>query len=187
VRLKDRADEAAGGDGGEVELAFANAIDDMIVSRVLARRVKTYGDNLDLRMDKIVKAPPGAPSDWGNVSYTVPACETAFTITTDSVTLGTPAFASAANTDEAYNQMIRLAECMAFTGLDILRDMNFRAIADDQLVKALAKRGIASKHRRWLGVHPVKPASGDQKRGPRISGFRQVRGPGMPEPPEEES
>jgi metal-dependent amidase/aminoacylase/carboxypeptidase family protein len=185
VRLKDRADEIAG-NGQEVDLAFANAIDDMIVSRILARRVKTYGDNLDLRMDKIVKSPPGEPSDWGNVSYIVPAYEAALSFTTEPVTPGTPAFAAAANTDEAYEQMIRLAECLAFTGLDILRNMTYRAIADDQLVKTLAKRGIASNHRRWLGVHPVQPSPNDKKRGPRLKDFRQVRGPGMPEPPDDE-
>jgi hypothetical protein len=72
-------------------------------------------------------------------------------------------------------------------GLDCLRDMQFRSIADDQLVKALAQRGISRQHRRWLGVHPVikeagaNGTNGKIKTGPRLSDFRMVRGPGMPD------
>ncbi len=187
VALKDRADAAAAERQATVELDLGSAIDDMIVNRIIIRRVKTYGDTLKLEMDRIVKSPPGPPTDWGNVSYITPSAEVALRITEDPATPGTAAFGALTASDAAHAQAILLGECMAMTGIDILRDQTYRAIADDQLVKSLAARGISRAHRRWLGVRPVKPdaASSDDKprRGPRVSDFRMVRGPGLPPPP----
>lgn len=180
VALKDRADAAIDGHDAAVALDLGSAVDDMIVNRILIRRVKTYGDTFKLAMDRIVKAPPGPPNDWGNVSYLTPAAEVALRITEDPAELGTPAFGALTASDEAHAQAILLGECMAMTGIDVLRDATYRAIADDQLVKALAARGISRAHRRWLGVHPVKPKPADEKSrgGPRVSDFRVVSGPG---------
>lgn len=176
--LSARADSSH--DQGEL-YEIVDRTGEMLVSRILARRVKTYGDNLDLQMDKIHKTPPEAPTIWNNLSHIVPAFEMAFSAETtgDSGNVELP--------DEAFEQMIRAAECLCFTGLDIVRDMSFRAIADDQLVKALRERGVERPHRRWLGVHRVQPKPEGQdgepkKRGPRLTDFSIVSGPGLPNP-----
>ncbi len=186
VELKDRADAAAAEYAAAVEIDLGAAIDDMIVNRILARRVKTYGDTLRLTMDRIHKTPPGPPSDWGNVSYITPSAEVALRITDAPAKPGTPDFGALAASNEAHAQALLLGECLAMTGIDVLRDSTYRAIADDQLVKALAARGISRAHRRWLGVHRVKPdpKGGDKpKKGPTLTDFRMVRGPGLPPPP----
>lgn len=165
--------------GGDV--TFGKSIDDMLVSRILARRVKTYADTLMYKMDKIVKSEPAAASGWGNVSHVVPTFLLHFPLaiapgTTDGSSL-------APGSPESYARAFQFAECLCMAGVDVLRDMEYRAIADDQLVKALAKRGISRPHRRWLGVHPViKTPGADEKhgrKGPKLADFRMVRGPGM--------
>ncbi|HMM42110.1 MAG TPA: hypothetical protein PKA95_09435 [Thermomicrobiales bacterium] len=187
VALKDRADLAVAERDATVELDLGSAIDDMIVNRILIRRVKTYGDTFKLEMDRIVKMPPGPPTDWGNVSYVTPSAEAALRITENPARLGTPDFGALTASDEAHAQAILLGECLAMTGIDVLRDSTYRAIADDQLVQALSARGISRAHRRWTGVHRVKPdpegSSGKHRRGPQVSDFRMVRGPGLPPPP----
>jgi hypothetical protein len=164
-------------------VSFGSTVDDTIVNRILARRVKTYADTLGYKLDKIHKSEPGPASGWGSVSHVSPTFLLHFPFTSDSVIEGTPEFAAAAGRSESYDRAFQFAECLCMAGLDALRDMQFRSIADDQLVKALAKRGVHREHRRWLGVHPVikDPASTKQngKKGPRMSDFRMVRGPGM--------
>lgn len=186
VTLQDRADQAVAERDATVELDLGSAIDDMIVNRILIRRVKTYGDTFKLEMDRIVKTPPGPPTDWGNVSYVTPSAEAALRITEDAAALGTPEFGALTATDKAHAQAMLLGECLAMTGIDVLRDATYRAVADDQLVQALSARGISRPHRRWTGVHRVKPdpdGGGKNRRGPQVSDFRMVRGPGLPPPP----
>ena len=162
---------------------FGSVTDDMIVSRILARRVKTYANTLGYKMDKIHKSEPDAASGWGSVSHATPTFLLNFPFTTDQVVRGDPAFAVAAARSESFDRALEFAECLCMAGLDTLRDMQFRSIADDQLVKALAKRGISRQHRRWLGLHPVIKDPNDNgksgRKGPRMSDFRMVRGPGM--------
>lgn len=164
-------------------VSFGDPFDDTIVSRILARRVKTYADTLGYKMDKIRKTGPDVATGWGSVSYATPTFVLNFPFTSNPVVRGEPAFAVETATSESYDRALEFAECLCMAGLDALRDMQFRAISDDQLIKALAKRGISRQHRRWLGVHPVikEPnANGKNgKKGPRMSDFRLVRGPGM--------
>jgi metal-dependent amidase/aminoacylase/carboxypeptidase family protein len=183
VDLNTLAERVAGEGGPVVDLKTTNVYDDIIVSRVIARRMKTWSDVLGMRWDKIRKAPPAGPSDWGNVSYISPAVQCFFPISTEEVTAGTDAFALAADTPEAYERAMRMGEVLAFTMLDLIRDMDFRAIADDQLVKALRQRGITRAHRRWTGVHPVKPRDDEPTKatGPKITEIKWIRGPGLPE------
>lgn len=188
-QLRERLHALVGAPGAT--LTDAPLCETMVVNRVLARRMKTCADNLGLRMDDIVKAPPTRVTDWGNVSRAVASFEGLFPITTEPAAWGEESFTRASNTDEAYEQMARMAECLCFTGLDVLRDMDFRAIADSQLVKTLKARGIERPFRRWLGVHPVLPpdpvngreggnGSGNGNGGPKLESFRIVRDPGLP-------
>jgi hypothetical protein len=116
------------------------------------------------------------------VSYATPTFVLNFPFTTEPVTRGDAGFARAAEASEAFQRAFAFAECLYLTGLDVLRNMEFRSIADDQLVRALRQRGINRGHRRWLGVHPVIKSpddNGKKKKGPKLSEFRMVRGPGM--------
>lgn len=184
VDLKSAAEAAAGEDGPAVSLDVSNVYDDMIVSRVIARRFKTYGDNLGLAMDKIRQTPPGDPTDWGNISYSSPAYCGPFSTGTDLP------LAEVGVNDAAIEQALRAGECLCFLLLDLVRDDSYRAIADAQLIKSLAKRGMTREYRRWLGVHPVLPKSPEQiaeeeaarlkKKGPKVTDIKWVRGPGMP-------
>jgi metal-dependent amidase/aminoacylase/carboxypeptidase family protein len=173
--------------GLTASFAPSNVYDEMVVNRILARRVKTFSDNLKLRLDKIRKGDVGEPTPWGNVSYYSPTFIAHYPIVERDVAFGTRDFASAANTPEAYEASMRLGECLAFTALDVIRDATFRAIADDQLVKAMAERGIRRAHRRWTGLHPVIPDPEDERdpadakpAGPKVTEFKWVRGPGLP-------
>ena len=169
-------------------LSPSNVYDEMIVNRILARRMKTFSDNLGLRLDKIKPGGVAAPTDWGNVSYYSPTFVAHYPIVERPVAFGTSDFASAANSPEAYEASLRVGECLAFTSLDIIRDDQFRAIADDQLVRAMGARGIDRKHRRWTGLHPIirEPLSDDEAaaaakpKGPRVTEIKWVRGPGLP-------
>jgi len=182
---------AANDIGGPLELIASltpsNVYDELVVNRILARRVKTFSDNLGPKMNKIVKGKVGGPTAWGNVSYFSPTYVAHYPITESDAAFGTANFASAANTPEAYEASMRIGECLAFTALDVIRDATFRAIADDQLVRAMGERGIERKHRRWTGLHPVvhEPKPDDEAeltkpKGPRVTELKWVRGPGMP-------
>ena len=190
VELKDRADSVAAEHDATVDLDLGSAIDDMIVNRIIIRRVKTYGDTYKLPMDPIVRTPPGPASDWGNVSYITPSADVAMRITDDPVAPGTSDFGMLTASDEAHAQAILLGECIAMTGIDVLRDSTYRAIADDQLVKALAARGSSRAHRRWLGVNPVirepKGNADKPRRGPTVSDFRVIDGTESSSPPAED-
>lgn len=184
VELQLAAKEIGERHGATAEMTFTEIYDETLVSRVLARRVKTWTDTLKVRLDKIQQGPPGPPSDWGNLSYVVPAFQAHYPIVTRETTFGTSDFASAANTPEAYEQSVQIGQCIAFAALDVIRDPVFRAVADDQLVKATRERGVARQHRRWTGLHPVMrdsdPDEPPKKSGPKVREFKWVRGPGIP-------
>jgi len=164
-------------------LTFGTTFDDMIVNRILARRVKTYADTLGRKFNKTQKSDPAPASGFGAISYASPTFVLNFPITDEAVARGTAAFAGIADRSASYDRAFEYAECACLAGLDVLREMEFRSIVDDQLVKALAKRGITRAHRRWLGVHPVikepRDPNESKKKGPRKTNFNIVRGPGM--------
>lgn len=187
VEMQLAANDIAGPLNLVASLVPSDVYDEMIVNRILARRVKTFADNLGPRMDKIRKGKVGGPTDWGDVSYYSPTFVAHYPITGAEVAFGTPEFAEVANTDAAYEISMRIGECLAFTSLDVIRDATFRAIADDQLVRAMAERGIERKHRRWTGLHPVirepkneADAEPAKPKGPRVTEIKWVRGPGIP-------
>jgi hypothetical protein len=161
-------------------LTFGTTFDDMIVNRIIARRTKTYADTLGYKFDKTRKSDPAPANGWGSVSYASPTFVLNFPFTTDQVARGDAAFGAAAARSSSFDRAFEYARCLCLAGMDVLREMEFRSIADDQLVKALAKRGIRREHRRWLGVHPViKDPNAPKKKGPKLADFKMVRGPGM--------
>lgn len=140
-----------------LEARWLPAIPEMLVSRVLVRRAKTYAVMAGLRSDPPRKAPPGEPTPWGAIAYRVPAADCWFPIGDTQVAFGTQEFGQAATTPEAFDQMFFAVTGIALAALDLLADINFRAIADNMLVRSLSERGIQREHRRWTGVHSVIP------------------------------
>ncbi|HUG14920.1 MAG TPA: hypothetical protein VMM78_07845 [Thermomicrobiales bacterium] len=191
VALKELAQSAAEGTPLETDFVVDNVYDDMIVSRVIARRMNTYAFNLGFRTDKSYKMPLGEPTDWGNVSYETPTFQAFYPITSEpeDIAWGQASFAEAARSDAAYDNTFRVAESMAFVSMDIVRDLDFRAIADNQLVRALAQRGEIRPHRRWTGLHPVRPkeSSNGAQKGPKLKDFKIVRQTGEDASDEQDS
>lgn len=179
VAIKEMAQSLQSSSDEEIGFSVANVYDDMIVSRVIARRMNTYAFNLGFRTDKSYKMPIGEPSEWGNVSYETPTFQAFFPVASEAgdAVWGEASFTTAADTDDAYNQAFRVAEAMAFVSLDIIRDIDFRAVADNQLVKALGLRGENRAHRRWTGLHPVRPkeTTNGARKGPQLKDFKIVR------------
>jgi metal-dependent amidase/aminoacylase/carboxypeptidase family protein len=179
VHLKDMAQNAAEGTGVETGFTVANVYDDMIVNRVIARRMNTYAFNLGLRTDKSYKMPIGEPTEWGSVSYETPTFQAFYPVSSEPLSAGwgEASFATASVADDAFDLTYKVAESITFVALDILRDIDFRAIADNQLVKSLAARGETRAHRRWTGLHPVRPkeSTNGAKKGPQLKDFKIVR------------
>lgn len=143
----------------------------MLPSRILARRIKTFGDTLKMRQDRVTKQPPGSPTAWGAVSQVTPTAIARFPV-------------EPGDDDDARAQMRLMAQVLASTGLDVLGDMEFRGFAEGEFIRGLRQRGIERVPRRWLGVHPVLPPK-EQRASSASLPEVIVRGPGVPEPPRE--
>lgn len=182
-RIRALANTRAESSGVPVEVNASPLCREFQVSRIMARRIKTFGDSIGLRQDRIVKGVPGSPSDWGNVSFVAATVEAGFPISTEPVSAGTVEFRDLSMTDEALDQMILAAKSMALAGLDVLGDMEFRGFAEGEFIRGLKGRGVQREPRRWLGVHPVQPpADGKRMTYRRESPDVIVRGPGLPPP-----
>ena len=156
--------------GSRVEIHSAEMLVEMLPSRILARRVKTFADTLKVKQDRIQKQPVGEPTRWGTVSHEVATAIVSFPITDDGV-------------DEPgdIDQAMAIAKCGAGAGLDILGDMEFRGFVEGERIRALRERDIARTPRRWLGVHPVLPPTSSERQPVNLPDVI-VRGPGLPEP-----
>lgn len=182
-QIQALANARAESSGVPVELTASPLTREFQVSRIMARRIKTFGDTIGLRQDRIVKGTPGLPSDWGNVSFVAATVEAGFPITTEPVLAGTTEFRDLGTTEEAFDQMILAAQSMALAGLDVLGDMEFRGFAEGEFIRGLKERGIQREPRRWLGVHPVQPPEdGKSTTWGRDLPDVIVRGPGLPPP-----
>src|SRR5690606_3310396 len=142
-RLRSLAEEIA------VETGSALTIDDsartpaMNVNRILARRVKTFTGSSDLYQDPVVKSGPTDPTDWAHVSLVTSTTSARFPVSRDlDIVRGTPEFAEASSTGFAFEQMLTIARCIAYTGLDLLGDMEFRGFAEGELLRSVKAQGI---------------------------------------------
>ncbi|MFW6075123.1 MAG: hypothetical protein ACOC9Y_05970 [Chloroflexota bacterium] len=179
-RIQALASARASSSGVPVEIRPDALLPDMQVSRILARRMKTFGDSIGLRQDRIHKMQRADASGLGNISHRVATVQARFPVSTEDVRAGTEEFRLACDTDEAYEQMITMAKAMALAGLDVLGDMEFRGFVEGELIRGLKQRGITREPRRWLGVHPIMPRK-EPKEQPDLPEFI-VRGPGIPPP-----
>lgn len=180
-RVRSLVATRAESSGVPVEFETSPLIRDMQVSRILARRIKTFGDNIGLRQDRIHKTGPFEPSGWGNISHITPSVIAMYPISTSNIETGTAQFKRAGNSDEAYRQMLTIGKAMALAGLDVLGDIEFRGFVEGELMRGLRERGIVREPRRWLGVHPVQPRK--ETNNTRIQLPNTIaRGPGLPAP-----
>jgi metal-dependent amidase/aminoacylase/carboxypeptidase family protein len=168
ARIKDLANESARDTGSTVEVDVSHRTPAVNVSRILARRAKTFADRLGLRQDAIVKTPPVNPSDWGYLTQTTSATPIRYLVSEIPVESGTAAFAEATNSGFAYEQMISASIAVGLTSLDCLGDMEFRGFVEGELIRTLNSQGIKRVPRRWLGVHPVIPPEDVNNTPPRL-------------------
>ncbi len=113
---------------------------DMITNYTLARRVRAHFDSLGLHMPLPRTGEALGSTDWGNVSYLVPAVETGFPITETVIPWHSAQVVAAANSALGYRNMLLAAKAMALAGLDLLVDGNLLRAVRDEHRRALADR-----------------------------------------------
>ncbi len=173
VRLQMDIDEltrdAATDDMPAPTVVFDPVLDDLIVANLVHRRVKTYGDTHKFQWDRIAAGPAREPHTLGALSYVSP--------------LTLVPFREASADDGAESRLDGMQSVVEFTALaalDIVRDPTLRALADDQLVRALKERGLSREHRRWSGVHPVLADGAEldaTRKGPKMTSFTVLKSP----------
>jgi metal-dependent amidase/aminoacylase/carboxypeptidase family protein len=168
ARINDLAGEAARDTSSTVEIDVQRRIPALNVSRILARRAKTFADRIGLEQDAIVKRPPASPADWGYLTQSTSAVQVRYLVSEEAVEAGTSAFAEATSSGIAYEQMLSAAIAVGLTGLDCLGDMEFRGFVEGELIRTLNKQGIKREPRRWLGVHAVMPRADANDSPPRL-------------------
>ena len=171
AELAERVRELVRSSGAGVDVVAGPIIPEMVPSRLLARRIKSFADTLLFKGDPIHKAPPAEPTPWGPVSHEVATAIVRYPLTDDL--------------PDDVQTALTLAKAASGAGLDVLGDMEFRGFVDGERVRALNERGLKPTPRRWLGVHPVLPPQDARTRRVNIPDVI-VRGPGVPEPTLEE-
>lgn len=166
TKLRDLVTQTALDTGATAHVAEVAGSPAMNVNRILARRIKTFGDNIGLKQDRTVKSAPTEVSDWGHVSLVTSTVEAAYPISTDVVTIGSDEFKRASVSDFAYDQMITVSMVLARTGMDLIGDIELRGYTEGELIRTLKAQGVARTPRRWLGVHPVLPRESSNGHGP---------------------
>ncbi len=143
---------------------------EMLPSRILARRIKTFSDTLKVKMDRVHKRPIDEPTYWGTVSHEVATAIVGYPL---------------ANGGDDVEQAMIIAKATAGAALDLFGDMEFRGFVDGERIRALRERDLERTPRRWLGVHPVLPPNDTRRRTVNIPDVI-VRGPGLPKPSAED-
>jgi len=119
--------------------------DEFIPNYTIARQLKAHFDALGLRTMPAKPGPGLASSDIGNVSYVVPTGEGSFPITEEDIPWHSPTSAAAANTEAAYQAMLKAAKGLALTALDFLTDPGLVRAAREEYEAALAEHESGSR------------------------------------------
>ena len=174
ARVRELADSSAAETGSITEIETIRGAPAFNVNRIVARRMKTFGDSIGLKQDRIIKTEPSRVSDWGHVSLITSTVEAAYPISEDDARAGSDAFMRASVAQYAYDQMLTASMVVALTGLDLLGDMEFRGFAEGELIRTLKAQNIRRAPRRWLGVHPVQPTESSNGQSS-VSGSQAAR------------
>ncbi|CAN5356107.1 M20 family metallopeptidase [soil metagenome] len=122
-------------------LRTINPYYDKITNHTLARRAKTYLDELGLFMPDAKAEEPAGSTDWGNVSYVAPSLETSFPIMLGTCTWHSQTVVEASDTPLAYENTLTTAKALALTGIDVLSDPALRAEVRAEFEMGLSARG----------------------------------------------
>ncbi|KAK6335715.1 hypothetical protein TWF730_003093 [Orbilia blumenaviensis] len=102
---------------------------DIISNEILCKRFTDWMNNFSIKTVyhlPEISDEPGAASDQGNVSYSVPAMQAAFQIDSGAAVNHTPGFMKAAGTEDAFNRALDVAKGLAGAGFDILSSAEIR-------------------------------------------------------------
>lgn len=113
--------------------------DEMITNYTVARRVKANFDAVGLHTAPAKPGPGLASSDIGNVSQVVPTGSGSFPIIDEVIPWHSQESAAAANTEVAYQAMLKAAKGLALTALDFLTDPDLVQAAREEYEAALAE------------------------------------------------
>lgn len=155
--------------GVSVKITTSPIMKEMLPSRILARRVKSFTDTMKVKLDRVQKRAYEAPTRWGTVSHEVGTAIIRYPLYQDD------------ERPDAVSQAVMIAKAVSGAGLDLFGDMEFRGFVEGERVRALRERDLKRTPRRWLGVHPVLPPKDGRTRTINIPDVI-VRGPGLPEP-----
>ena len=127
--------------GARLEFALPEpASFDMITNHTLAARLKRNLDEVGLRLPEAKPEPPSGSTDWGNVSYLVPAVETGYPILDRVCTWHSPEVVEAADSELAYANTLAVAKAMALTGLELLTEPDLLDAVKGEFTRAKAAR-----------------------------------------------
>ncbi|MGQ9584405.1 MAG: M20 family metallopeptidase [Anaerolineae bacterium] len=113
--------------------------DEVVPNYTIARRVKANFDAVGLRTMPAKPGPGLASSDIGNVSYVVPTGDGSFPINEEDIPWHSKISAAVADTEGAYQAMLRAAKGLALTALDFLTDPDLLRTAREEYETALAE------------------------------------------------
>ncbi len=113
--------------------------DEVIPNYTVSRRIKANFDSGGLFTAPAKPGPGLASSDIGNVSHVVPTGAGSFPITDKVIPWHSRVSAAAANTDRAYQAMLKTAKGLALTVMDFMIDSELLQAAREEHEAALAE------------------------------------------------
>jgi amidohydrolase len=111
--------------------------DEVVPNYTISRRIKANFDAVELHTQPARPGPGLASSDIGNVSYVAPTGAGSFPITDEVIPWHSQVSAAAANTEQAYEAMLKTAKGLALTALDFLADPDLVRQAREEYEAAL--------------------------------------------------
>ncbi|KAJ4515248.1 hypothetical protein HRR86_009061 [Exophiala dermatitidis] len=129
--------------GCEVSVENEESYADIVINDALCRRwqarMAEYGQDVLVS----VAEPLSASSDFGNVSYAMPAMHAIFTIPApEGASPHHPTFTSAAGTKEAHEITVVVGKALALVGWDVLTDNELLAASRSEWCEKMAASGV---------------------------------------------
>jgi amidohydrolase len=113
---------------------------DMITNYTLANRLSRHLHAVGMHLPEAKPEPGMGSTDWGNVSYEVPAVETSFPILDRVCTWHSQDVVEAADSDLGYANTLTVARALALTGVDLIAEPQLLAAVKDEFARAKAER-----------------------------------------------
>lgn len=113
---------------------------DMITNYTMAGRLGQHMKRTGFSLPEAVAEPGSGSTDWGNVSYVVPSCETSYPIIDRVCTWHSQDVVEASISEMGFANTIAVAQAMALTGIDLIADADLLAEVQGEFVRAKAAR-----------------------------------------------